>query len=169
MMLLLIISIIISEPNRCPNRKDLIYSNIGCFDVFTGETSSGKSSLVNLMLGKEILPSFSYVTTFTICELKYGEKPKIVAHFKDKDPETGEPTKTVSLVKPTGSSQKSYLDQISPYVDQRGYNLKKVELFWPHPFLKVILCDTLLLILRIPSKLCKQSLTQINFKQHRTH
>ena len=169
MMLLLIISIIIFERNRCPNRKDLIYSNIGRFDVFTGETSSGKSSLVNLMLGKEILPSFSLTTTCNICELKYGEKPKIVAHFKDKDPETGGRTRTVSLEEPTGSSQRSYLEQISPYVDKRSCNLKKVELFWPHPFLKVILCETLLLILRIPLKLCKQSLIQINFEQHRTH
>ena len=95
---------------------------------------------MNLMLGREILPSFSAVTTFNICELKYGEKPKIVAHFKDKDPETGKPTRTVSLEEPTGSSQKSYLDQISPYVDKRGCNIKKVELFWPHPLLKVILC-----------------------------
>ena len=168
MMLLLIISIIIFEPNRCPNRKDLIYSNIGRFDVFTGETSSGKSSLANLMLGKEILPSSSDGTTSNICELKYGEKPKLVAHFKDKDPETGERTRTVLLEEPTRSSQESYLEQISPYV-KRGYNLKKVELFWPHPFLKVIFCETLLLILRIPSNLCKQSLIQINFEQHRTH
>ena len=168
-MLLLIISIIIFEPNRCPNRKDLIFSNIGRFDVFIGETSSGKSSLVNLMLGKEILPSFSDGTTSTICELKHGEKPKLVAHFKDKDPETGERKRTVSLEEPTGSSQESYLEQISPYVDKRGCNLKKVELFWRHPFLKVILCETLLLILRIPLKLCKQSLIQINFKQNRTH
>ena len=168
-MMLLIISIIIFEPNRCPNRKDMMYSNIGRFDVFIGETSSGKSSLVNLMLGKEILPSFSNGTTSTICELKHGEKPKLVAHFKDKDPETGERTRTVLLEEPTGSFQKSYLEQISPYVDKRGYNLKKVELFWPHPFLKVILCETLLLTLRIPLKLCKQSPIQINFKQHRTH
>ena len=138
-MMLLIMSIMSFEPKRCPKRKDMIYSNRWSFYVFIGETSSGKSSLVNLMLGKEILPSFSKATTYSICELKHGEKPEIVAHFKDKDPKTGKPTRTVSLKEPTGSSQESYLDQISPYVDEQGCNLKKVELFWPHPLLKVTL------------------------------
>ena len=107
--------------------------------VFKGETSSGKSSLVNLLLGKEILPSFYSGRTSTICEIKYGEDPKIVAHFKDKDPETGEPTRTILLEEPTGSSQKSYLEQIFPYVHEQGSSFKKIELFLPHSFLKVII------------------------------
>ena len=115
----------------------MIYSNICPFGVFKGETSSGKSSLVNLLLEEEILPSFSRATTSTICEIKHGEDPKIVAHFKENDPGTGESTRTVLLEKPTGSSQKSYLEQISPYVHEQGSTFKKIELFLPHPILKV--------------------------------
>ena len=105
--------------------------------LFKGETSSGKSSLVNLLLKKEILPSSSSATTSTICEIKHGEDAKIVAHFKDKDPQTGKPERTVSLEEPTGSSQKSYLEQISPYVAEQGSSFKKIELYLPHALLKV--------------------------------
>ena len=115
---------------------------------FIGETCSGKSSLVNLILGEELLPYSVLSTTSTICELKYGEERKLVAHFKDKDPETGEVTKTIILEKPTGSPEHSYLQQIAPYVHmksaadrERGPIFKKIELFWPHSLLQVFIED----------------------------
>ena len=97
---------------------------------------------MNLILGEELLPYSVLHTTSTICELKYGEERKLVAHFKDKDPETGEPTKTIILEKPTGSPEQSYIQQIAPYVHtesdhEGGSNFKKVELFWPHSLLQV--------------------------------
>ena len=111
------------------------------FGLFTGETSSGKSSLINLILGEEILPYSLLSTTFTICELKFGEERRLVVHFKDKDPETGLQTKEILLEQPTGSDQ-SFLDQISPYIHvttdrEKGSIVKKVELFWPHKVLEV--------------------------------
>ena len=57
-----------------------------------------------------------------------------MVHFKDNDPEKK------SLVQPTGSSDKSYLEQISSFVDEKtgkGSDVKKVELFWPHSLLEV--------------------------------
>ena len=98
---------------------------------------------MNLILGEELLPYSVLSTTSTICELKYGEERKLVAHFKDKDPETGEPTKTIKLLeKPTGSPEQSYLQQIAPYVHmesdhEEGSIFKKIELFWPHSLLQV--------------------------------
>ena len=59
----------------------------------TGETSSGKSSLINLIMGEELLPYSLLSTTSTICEVKFGTKRKIVAHFKDKDPDTDQSKK----------------------------------------------------------------------------
>ena len=106
------------------------------FDIFTGEMSSGKSSLINLILGEEILPCADICTTSTICELKFGEERKMVAHFKDRDPETGLVTKTIPLDEQTG-----YLKQFSSYIHKKGSIYKKVELFWPHELLQVISCS----------------------------
>ena len=99
---------------------------------------------MNLILGEELLPYSVLSTTSTICELKYGEQRRIVAHFKDKDPKTGLPTKTIRLLEsPTGSTEQSYLAQISPYVHvknecEKGSIYKKIELFWPHSLLQVV-------------------------------
>ena len=97
--------------------------------------SSGKSSLINLILGEMILPFADISTTSTICELKFGRDKKMVAHFKEKDPETGHVTKTIPLDEQTG-----YREQISNYVHKKGSIYRKVELFWPHELLKVIIC-----------------------------
>jgi len=98
---------------------------------------------VNLILGEELLPHSLLSTTSTICELKYGEQRRIVVHFKDKDPETGHPTKEFALK--AESSEQSYLQQISPYVHEtshrEGSMYKKVELFWPHQLLKVFISN----------------------------
>ena len=107
-----------------------------------GETSSGKSTLLNLILGEQLLPYSVLSTTSTICELKYDTTPRLVAHFKDKDPETGLTTKTVFLGEPPETSQQSYLKQISSFVHvktnrEKGSDYEKIELFWPHSLLKV--------------------------------
>ncbi|XP_068736761.1 uncharacterized protein [Montipora capricornis] len=117
------------------------------FLLVAGETSSGKSSLINLIMGEEICPYSVLSTTSTICELKFGEERKIVAHFKDKDPETGLPTRVIHLVdNPQGDS---YLEQISPYVHLKsepgeGSIYKKIELFWPHSLLErgIVIIDS---------------------------
>ena len=86
--------------------------------ILPGETRSGKSTLLSLILG-ERLPYSDLDTSPTLCELKYGPTPKLVAHFKDKDPQIGNSFVDVKTDRDKGS----------------GY--KKIELFWPHNLLKV--------------------------------
>ena len=100
--------------------------------------------MVNLILGEELLPYSVLSTTSTICELKFGEERKIVAHFKDKDPDTGLKTKVIPLREPpTEPTEESYLQQISPYIHvkserEKGSVYEKIELFWPHSLLEVV-------------------------------
>uniref|UniRef100_K1QZS5 Dynamin N-terminal domain-containing protein n=1 Tax=Magallana gigas TaxID=29159 RepID=K1QZS5_MAGGI len=42
--------------------------------VIAGETSAGKSSVVNLILGEKILPSGIRASTSRLCRVKYGER-----------------------------------------------------------------------------------------------
>lgn len=109
-----------------------------CFRwINVGETSAGKSSVINLILGEDLLPSTTLSTTSTICELKYGEKPKIGVHFKDTGTETREP-KFIELV---SGGEETYKEQIEKFVhlkdDREKTPYKKIELFWPHPLFKV--------------------------------
>ena len=104
--------------------------------------------MINLILGQDLLPYSVLNKTSTICELRFGEEPKIVAHYKDKHPETGLQTKVVPLRGCQGgeSTEQGYLQQITPYVHvksdrERGSIFKKIELFWPHSFLEVGLLD----------------------------
>ncbi|XP_022797833.1 uncharacterized protein LOC111336065 [Stylophora pistillata] len=112
-----------------------------------GETSSGKSTLVNLILGEQLLPYSLLSTTSSICELRYGDTPQLVAHFKDK--KTGDTTKTVLLKKPSKAFKQTYLQQISTFLHlktdrEKGSDYEKVELFWPHNLLKenVVIVDS---------------------------
>ena len=53
-----------------------------------GETSSGKSTVLNLLLGhldNDFLPVSHLSSTSVVCELKYGTEKKLIAHHKKAD------------------------------------------------------------------------------------
>ena len=114
-----------------------VHSWVWEYFTFLGQTSAGKSLLINLLLGEEILPSAHTRKTSTICEIKYGKQRRIKAHLKSGDPKTTGRTMEISLKPPSENSGKSYSDQISPFVDEEASLYNKVELFWPHPVLQV--------------------------------
>ena len=58
----------------------------------------------------------------------------MVVHFKEKDPATGVTTRDISLHEPS-----DHLEHIWTYVHHKGSMFEKVELFWPHELLKVII------------------------------
>ena len=91
-----------------------------------------------MILGEDLLPHALLSTTSTICELKYGIKPTIRAHYQEKGTRSRDPA-TYELV---DSAEETYQQQINRFVnlredrDKRPY--KKIELFLPHPLLKVM-------------------------------
>ena len=96
-----------------------------------GETSSGKSSLLNLLLGKEILPHRLLSCTSVICKLRYG--PKLHARVV-KDDDTVQDVQLDPDANP--------MQQLSRYIfkeDQRDDKLpyKSVEIGLPLDILKV--------------------------------
>ena len=104
-------------------------------NFLSGETSAGKSSMLNLILGEELLPFSVLSTTSTICELKYGKKRQIKIHYK----EAGKEPKVKDL-----DESSPYTDQISdflhvksPTLREKASDYSKVELFWPKKLLQV--------------------------------
>ncbi|CAH1241983.1 SLC15A4 [Branchiostoma lanceolatum] len=53
--------------------------------LVAGEISAGKSSLLNLLLGEDVLPQSLLSTTHVICELKRGTRKHVVVHPLDGD------------------------------------------------------------------------------------
>jgi membrane-bound lytic murein transglycosylase len=111
----------------------------------SGESSSGKSSFLNLILGEELLPHHVLNATSTICELKYGKVRELVVHYKyDKDQRIKPPSTTFPLQTEEECGD-TYQKQIASfvYLDQKerekGSDYDKVELFWPHELLQVYL------------------------------
>lgn len=51
--------------------------------IVLGEFKRGKSTFINALLGKEILPAFATPCTAIINELKWGEEPRALLHFKE--------------------------------------------------------------------------------------
>jgi len=76
-------------------------------------------------------------TTSTICELKYGEKPKIGVHFK----QTGTKAREPMFQELVTDGREDYKEQIAKFVSLESGREKvpytKIELFFPHPLFKV--------------------------------
>ena len=86
-----------------------------------------KSTFLSLILGEPLLLD-SFLTTSSItCELRYGKTPRLVAHYKDADPETGLFSKTIQLSEMAVNSQ-----------DLQGSVFDKIEIISPNSLLKVV-------------------------------
>ena len=69
-------------PIRSKTRIIFSYSLVLFPFIFpTGETSAGKSSLINLLLNEEVLPTYVLQNTLTICEISYGPRKEAKIHF----------------------------------------------------------------------------------------
>ncbi|XP_078692312.1 uncharacterized protein LOC144922392 isoform X1 [Branchiostoma floridae x Branchiostoma belcheri] len=107
-----------------------------CPILVAGETSAGKSSLLNLLLGQDLLPCSHLSSTSVICRLRYGVRRRAVAMTLD------------GVEKEIPLEENSDLNVLSEYVHikQRDQPLpyKSVDIYLPINYLKsgVFLVDS---------------------------
>jgi len=103
-------------------------SNLNFKVLVLGEFKRGKSTFINSLLRQAVLPAYSTPTTAIINEVKWGETPKALLHYRHSDTE---------IIPP----QEIPIDEIESYVTIQDFNqsaaelqdsqYEKVELFWP--------------------------------------
>ncbi|XP_062610414.1 uncharacterized protein in xynA 3'region-like [Saccostrea cucullata] len=112
-------------------KKDLMMTD--CAIVVAGETSSGKSSLINLILGKDILPSDVKATTTRVCRVRYSEKRKVSTLDKDE--------KVLAMSEFNDEKDMLKMLEVAKTCDHR---IEYVDIGFPVPLLKgnIIIVDT---------------------------
>ncbi|XP_066272437.1 uncharacterized protein [Branchiostoma lanceolatum] len=117
-------------------RKKAQLAAADCPILVAGETSAGKSSLLNLLLGQDLLPCSHLSSTSVICRLRYGVRRRAVAMSLD------------GVQKEIRLEEDSSLNVLSEYVHnkQRDQPLpyKSVDIYLPINYLKsgVFLVDS---------------------------
>lgn len=118
-----------------------------------GTFSNGKSTVINSLLGEEVLPAYALPTTAVINEVKYGDNKEAILYFRNPLPENlpaSLSVKALEHMKKNGMKNIPPLhisyNEIEDYVvipmgeDPKEMLLEspyeKVELFWPLPMLK---------------------------------
>uniref|UniRef100_A0A0B7B5M4 Protein kinase domain-containing protein n=1 Tax=Arion vulgaris TaxID=1028688 RepID=A0A0B7B5M4_9EUPU len=105
-----------------------------CVLLIAGEMGSGKSSLVNLLLGKQLMPTSELRCTAAIVEISYGPSPEILAHYRD---DSSGKSKKPLLIKPVSPEKLDiFLNKLEYLVTNRDEDtdespFEKVQLRWP--------------------------------------
>lgn len=101
--------------------------------LVVGEFSSGKSTLINGILGKPLLPTHVSPTTATINIIQYGEKEEAQVVFRDAERKFVPVTELVN-----------YITSLSSEADERAKTIDYVDLLYPSIFCRngVQLVDT---------------------------
>lgn len=121
----------LNKPDQIANLKNLlnIVQSTSFKVMILGEFKRGKSTFINALLGKEILPAFATPCTAIINEVKWGEKPRAILHFNQVDGQEREEPKEI----PVDEIEeyvviKEDVDQ-SQAINESPY--EKLEIFWP--------------------------------------
>ena len=64
------------------------FSLISSINVFKGETCSGKSTLINSIIGEEVLPMYFKASTKHVCRMKYSDTLAVITRYNSGQEET---------------------------------------------------------------------------------
>eukprot|EP00118_Oscarella_pearsei_P020199 m.218389 g.218389 ORF g.218389 m.218389 type:complete len:246 (+) comp39895_c2_seq15:1121-1858(+) len=110
--------------------------------LVAGSTSSGKTSLINALLGEEILPVSYSCSTTVLCEVKYSKSGKryAVAFIEKDDGEMEEEELDLSLEADRIKFARyvSCLEDDSEESEDSLSVCRKVDLYWPSHFLESV-------------------------------
>nr|XP_022312439.1 uncharacterized protein LOC111117580 isoform X3 [Crassostrea virginica] len=111
-----------------------------------GETSAGKSTLINKILGKRIFQGDNLESTSTICKIRNSEKITLIVEHKSGKTETRDLTDKCDMETQEGiRTLRKILNDLTNLTDStKSKEYKNVDIGFPIPFLKdgVILVDT---------------------------
>lgn len=106
----------------------------------SGESSSGKSTLINKILDKKILITRNVQSTSTVCKIRNSEKIKISAEYASGKTEEIELPDKCDINNKEG--HKLLRDTLKPHTDMVSWEKSKeyqsVDIGMPIPFLKVV-------------------------------
>ncbi|KAK3610638.1 hypothetical protein CHS0354_009103 [Potamilus streckersoni] len=119
-----------------------------CTILIAGETTAGKSSLINLLLGFDLLPTSQLSCTATMCEIrsdKSGIKEASV-YFRSSQQDSGKKSrKAPERLNISESKGQQLLRQYLTQVDEYGESpIERIEVFWPFSMLEdgIVIVDT---------------------------
>jgi GTPase SAR1 family protein len=97
-----------------------------------GLIKAGKSTLINALLGEEVLITGPVEATFNVNWLRHAEQPSLTVHFKDGRPPETEPFGQLGALTSRGDKNRGYL-----------LDIDYIEVGYPNPILKTFdLIDT---------------------------
>ncbi|XP_046839706.1 uncharacterized protein LOC124433902 isoform X1 [Xenia sp. Carnegie-2017] len=116
--------------------------------LIAGETSAGKSTILNLILGEDAVPHHTLHSTSTICEVKFGKDKEMIVHYKYENVQKRRRAPKVVSLERNEESEQSYAERIGSYVNPENTRetreIERVEIFWPHDLLKqgIVIVDS---------------------------
>ncbi|CAH1251251.1 NEK7 [Branchiostoma lanceolatum] len=114
--------------------------NNDCPILVVGETSSGKSSLLNLLLGEDILPVSHLACTSTLCFVRYGKVKKATVYLKGRGPTAGTRQRTIDLQDADRTTKAGLASYVHRWGRQDAEEVEKVVIEWPLQFLQGGIC-----------------------------
>ena len=117
---------VIADELELKNKTDLIKRSIEFLDnekfelVVVGEFSRGKSTFINAMLGKKILPAKKRATTAIISKIIYSDEPKYYLHYKDNKKQIDEISEEffLKLIAPGEKAEKEEKKHMQDFLNQ---------------------------------------------------